>query len=443
MRILDFLPIFLAVSGGFFLTSLRAFFLFHPRRVLHTLRGAFSEGKDSFRTLMLALAGTLGVGNITGVAVGILLGGAGSVFWLLVSALFATVLKYAESTLTASGGHRDGMIGILRGTFSFGRYLSAFYALLCVGLAFFLGAALQSRAVVGVATAVCALPPWISSAIFAVFLFLCLLGGSEKILNKTAVLIPITTVLYIILCIFTIFSEISRLPSVLRMIFSSAFTPSAALSGTFGFLFSSAVREGFCRGLLSNEAGAGTSTLAHAGNRGVSAAAEGILGMCEVFFDTVLLCMLTAFSLLLGAGDPAEYRDGFSYLSAAFSALPDGVWRPVLLFCFFTFAASTALCWYYYGKIAVGTLTKKKKRRTLYPFFFLLAAGVGGLLPELFLVRACDYLLFFAGILSLTALLYHADTVKRETVLAGLMRAPGEPRGERDRRSRRRSRPRS
>lgn len=443
MTLLMLLPLLIAAVGGYFLWRLRAFFLFHPLRTLRTLRGAFTGEGNSFRTLMLALAGTLGVGNITGVAVGLLLGGAGSVFWLLFSALFATVLKYAESTLTAGGEHRDGMIGVIRRRLPGGRFFSAVYALLCLGLAFFLGAGLQCRAVAGAAATLCRIPASVSAACFAAFLAVCFLGGVGKIAEKTAVLIPITTVLYMFLCIFTIFSGISALPSVLHAIFSSAFTPPAAVGGCCGFLLSDAVREGFCRGLLSNEAGAGTSTLAHAGNRATAPAAEGTLGICEVFFDTVLLCMLTAFSLLLGAGDPSLYSDGFSYLYAAFSALPAAVFSPILLFCFFSFAASTSLCWYYYGEIALNTLRKKKKRRTFYPFFFLFSAGVGGVLSELFLVRACDVLLFFAGILSLSALLYGADAVRAETISAGLMTARGERRGERDRRGRARARRRS
>lgn len=436
MSILALLPILIAATGGYFLWKLRAFFLLHPLRTLKTLRGAFTRDADSFGTLMLALAGTLGVGNITGVAVGILLGGAGSVLWLLASALFATVLKYAESTLTAHGAHPDGMIGVIRERLPAGRCLAGVYALLCLGLAFFLGSALQCRAVTGAAETFYTLPPWIFAAIFVVFLFLCFLGGAGRIMEKTSILIPITTLLYIILCIFTIFSNISRLPEVLTAIFSSAFNPSAAASGIFGFLLSASLREGFCRGLLSNEAGAGTSTLAHANNRGVTPATEGVLGMCEVFFDTVLLCMLTAFSLLLGAGNPDGYSDGFSYLSAAFSASPLGVWRPALMLCFFSFAASTSLCWYFYGEVALTSLTGKKKRRTLYPFFFLLSAGVGGLLSEVFLVRICDFLLFFAGILSLSALLRGADTVRRETLAAHLMRGRESPKGERAPRAR-------
>ena len=436
MSILAFLPIFIAVTGGFFLWKLRAFFLLHPVRTFKMLHGAFSRDAASFRTLMLALAGTLGVGNITGVAVGMLLGGAGSVFWLLVSAAFATVLKYAESVLTAHGSHSDGMIGVIRTSLPAGRRLAPVYAFLCLGLSFSLGGALQCRATAGAAEAFYDFSPSVASTIFVLLLFFCFLGGAEKIMQKTAVLIPITAVMYIILCIITILSNITGLASALSLILSSAFSPSAAVSGVLGYLLSESVREGFCRGLLSNEAGAGTSTLAHAKNHGVTPAAEGVLGMCEVFFDTVLLCMLTALSLLLGAGDPRGYTDGFSYLAAAFSSSGFGAWRPVLLLCFFSFAVATSLCWYFYGEVALTALGGKKKRRTFYPFFFLVLTGVGGILSEIFLVRVCDLLLFFAGILSLAALLYGADTVRRETLAAHLMTGGESPREARVRSSR-------
>lgn len=446
MAVTALLPLLLTGGGVWFLWRLRAFFLMHPRRVLRVLRSAFRDGRGahSYTALMLALAGTLGVGNITGVAVGILLGGPGSVLWLLFSALFATVLKFAEATVTASGPYPDGMIGVIRHTLPFGKGAGALYALLCLGLCFLMGGALQCRSAVRAAEGMFSFPVALGTLLFLSFVLFCILGGAKRIMQKTAFLIPIATILYIIICMITIIKGIDRLPHTVSLIISSAFSADALGGGILGFFSSRAVREGFCRGLLSNEAGAGTSTLAHTENAGIPPAAEGVLGMCEVFFDTVLLCMLSALSLLIGAGEPTAFADGFSYLAAAFSSSLGAYYRFPLFFCFFIFAASTSLCWFYYGNAAWDALfPKRKERRGWFSLFFLLAIGAGGICDDMLLFCGCDILLFAAGVLSMSALLLRGDTVRREALAAGLITERGSRREARGKRALRQARHRS
>ena len=139
------LPLIVTLGGGYLLCKLRCFFIFHPLKTVKATIKVFKH-KESFLSLSLALAGTLGVGNIVGVAVGIIIGGAGSVFWLVVSSLFASVLKYSESTLACDSGHH-GMMSAISRTFSHDR-LAHLYAFLCLLLSLSMGASLQTNSVI-------------------------------------------------------------------------------------------------------------------------------------------------------------------------------------------------------------------------------------------------------------------------------------------------------
>ena len=409
---LTFLPLFIALGGGYFLFRLRAFFIFHPRKTLALVREhQKAEGEGIFGRMSLALAGTLGVGNITGVAAGILVGGAGSVFWLFLSALCAAPLKYAESVSVLSlpcDGKRYGFPFFLEKRFrTLGIPLARLYAILTLVLALAMGSALQSAAVAE------ATRSFGSDALTAIFLFsfvifLCvsILGSADKICRATSILIPIAFVLYTIICIVTIFSNISRVLSVIFAVFQNAFSLQSVAGGTVGGALLLSVREGFLRGLLSNEAGAGTSAYAHAKSKNPSPVAEGVLGMGEILFDTVILCMLTAFSILLSVENVALYRNGTELLSAAFSSVLCDAYRIPLLLSIFLFALATSVCWYEYGRCALRFLGRR--RTALFFILYVGAALLGARLGSMALIPLCDVLLFFLVAIALPALIKNA-----------------------------------
>ena len=172
------LPIFISAIGLYFLIRLHFFFILHPIRVGRQALSAIKE-KGAFSSLTLALAGTLGVGNVLGVAVGIIVGGAGSVFWLFISVSFSAVIKYCEVVISSDReslyfGEKGGMYPVIKASFSrFGGLLSTLYALLCLLLSFFMGAALQSLALVDCLNETLGVSCYIGSFILAVFLFFC------------------------------------------------------------------------------------------------------------------------------------------------------------------------------------------------------------------------------------------------------------------------------
>ena len=413
---LNILPIAILCVGGYFLVRLRAFFLLHPLRTVAIAKKEYkAEGKGVFSRLSLALAGTLGVGNVTGVAAGILIGGAGSVFWILISALFSAPLKFAESVATLSltdrDGRRSGFVGLVKKSFrGIGVPLSSLYALLCLGLAFFMGSALQSAAAAETAWALGTKQYGVICAVVFIFvLALCVSGNAEKICKSTSILIPIAMILYIIICIVTIFSGISRMREVLLFVVKDAFSMRAILGGTAGTMLASPIREGFFRGLLSNEAGAGTSAFAHAKNESGSPFFEGILGMAEILFDTVILCMLTAFAILLSVKDLYRFDSGMEILSAAFSSALGKWYVWPLLVSVFLFAVSSAVCWYEYGRCALTSLGLRGGY--LYFFIYLAFSVLGAALGTMALIPLCDALLFFLSLIALPTLIKNRTAV--------------------------------
>lgn len=396
----DFLlPIIILLSGGYMLIKIRFFFILHP---ISTLKLAFTgeNTKGAILSLLLALAGTLGVGNIIGVAFGIAAGGAGSVFWLMVSALFSSALKYGEVCLCAKRRSKLGMIGVIKESFGAGgRRLAILYASLCLGLALSMGAALQGSAI---RSAVISDSP---NSLLPIAMILTLTSAlicsskGEGIRRSIAVIIPMAVLLYSAISFMVIFRHTDRIPTVIGEIFKSAFSLRSATAGGGAAVISAAMREGFARGLLSNEAGAGTSSLSHTALEGKDADRAGIFGIFEVTFDTLILCPMTAFAILLsGKGElPFSRELGFFGGAALFLSLT-------------AFALSTLLCWYYYGDICRKYLIGEQLKRVYFLIFFVFFL-FGILLGAQRLIPTIDFILLLLTILSTATLIKCAKDI--------------------------------
>ncbi len=447
MKLLSLLPPTMAAAGIFLLFKLKFFFFRHPIRTARTLGRSLSR-EGAPRALLLSLAGTLGVGNVVGVGFGIIVGGAGSVFWLLVSAAFSAVLKFAESAVAADmrEGERGGMMYVIRKSFrGRARLLSYGYALFCLLLALTMGSALQSRAAVESLGAERAGVRLGFAMIFALLVIPAVIGGAKKIERVTAIAVPAASVAYVFLTVFVIVLHADRLGMVIADIFRSAFKTRAVAGGVGTYTALGAIREGFCRGLLSNEAGAGTSAMAQARSSSESAAEVGLSAACEVIADTVVLCMLTALAVLCAVPRPAEYSTGMELIRAALSSA-GGFAEPVLCFCISAFAFSTVICWYYYGALSLEFLTGSGKTRG-FTAVFVLSVFVGALSPSRLLIELSDVLLFIMCLFSLSAVIKNSDRLlalsekgglisKGECGKGELCREPRAQRAARKRRSR-------
>ena len=406
MKISLLLPFLVAAFGLILLIRLGFFFVLHPIRTFREMLSSMKE-RQTRRSFFLALAGTLGVGNIFGVSAGIMIGGAGSLFWLFVSSFFSMIIKYAETMLVFSLPR--GSVGMSSAIFSafpgFGRFFSSVYAGLTILLALFMGSAMQASAIVDVAGSASKNYAFISLIILFVAFLPCLLGGAKKIEGLTEILIPVTTIVYILMCIFIILMNFEKMPGVISEIFSSAFSA----EGAFGGISAIAIKEGFARGILSNEAGVGTSALAHARSRGRSPHIAGLFGILEVFFDTTLLCMLTGFSILVSLPDLSIYKTPMSLVAAAFNSSLGDFSVYLLHFCIFAFAYSTIICWYFYGTQCADAYFPRVK--SVYVFAFLMFLFCSVFFSSTILLFVTDSIIFVMAILTLSTIAKKLDCI--------------------------------
>jgi AGCS family alanine or glycine:cation symporter len=251
---------------------------------------------------------------------------------------------------------------------------------------------------------------------------LAILGGTQRIEKFTSFIIPAATLLYVFLTLAVILRNPGRIPHVFKLIISDAFAFDSALGGSAAFIIISKMREGFSRGLLSNEAGAGTSAFAHARNRDESPVSVGLVGMCEVLFDTVVLCMLTGIAVLISVPSPESYSSGLEIVKSALSSLGSFA-TPALTISIFAFAYSTVICWYYYGKCALSYFTKKGE--PVFALLFILSVFFGAIAPSGTLIVISDYLLFFSTIISLATVIKNSDRLRFLSENEGLITKDG------------------
>lgn len=418
------LPLLLFFVGLVYAFTLGWFPLLHPLRTLrHGLRG----GKSAFHGLAMALSGTLGVGNIAGVALAVAYGGAGAVFWMWVSALVSAFLKYAEIVLALRHREKEGesyvggaMYYMKRAAEGrLGRVGAYAFALLCALTALCLGSLVQSAAAAESLSERFRLTPFLGGLLLLALTAPVVMGGARRIAAFAAKLIPLLSLLYIGLALFAILPRLSEMGEVLARIFRDALAPKSGV-GVMAYLSSRALRYGVSRGLLSHEAGAGTAPMAHA-TADNTPAAQGILGIFEVLIDTFVFCTLTAFVLLLAFPTEIPHLGGMALMDASFLALTGWAAPPLLDVSVFLFAYATAVSWYYYGKCAVRYLSSRRIVRRGFLVLYLVALPLGALLSGGLVWRLTDTALSALTMLHALFLLPMVGEVRRETVSVGLI----------------------
>ncbi len=422
------IPPILLLVGVFFLIYLKGYPWRAPRRMLAALRGGTErDGTSPFRAMMLALAGTLGVGNIVGVANAITIGGAGAVFWMWISALFAMILKYAEIVLAVSHRRTDGSGGFFGGAVYYIRdwfaahrrarlavILPIVFAALMVVDALSMGCVIQVRAVGETLEEVVGIPTVYSAVLLVVLTLPLLARGTKGISALTEYLVPIMTAGYIILSVAVLILRRDALGQALLAIWRDAFAPESAVGGVSGFLLSRALRVGTMRGLLSNEGGCGTAPTAHAEADAKSPAHQGVWGIFEVFVDTILLCTATALVILVSGVETSS--GGVMMTVTAYSSVLGGFAGWFFSAAVFCFGYATLLCWGSYGMESVRFLSHKKRWRVLYILVFGLCIlfGVRGA-PEA-VWNIADFAIAAMTAINLFALLLLRREIKGETV---------------------------
>ena len=377
-------PFLLIACGLFFMGYLRVRPLLSPRRMWRVMRTPTEGGVSPFRAVMLALAGTLGVGNIVGVANAIWIGGAGAVFWMWISALVAMLLKYAE-ILLAVRHRREGRDGSFfggayyyikdyfqsHGHFRTAAILSAVFALLMLVNALSMGCVIQANAVSMAFRGVLGVPVWVCGIVLAALTVPVIVKGVHGISALTELLVPIMTAGYVILSVAVLILRRDSIGEAFASILQGAFTPTGVGGGVLGFLTSRALRTGTMRGLLSNEAGCGTAPTAHASANTKSPAAQGVWGIFEVFVDTILLCTVTALVILVNLPEVGMLgSDSVMMTVRAYSSVLGGWSEWFFCAAILCFGYATLLCWANYGAESLRVLSQKPIWRYLYFFAF-------------------------------------------------------------------------
>ena len=375
------IPPMLLLVGVFFLVYLKGYPWRVPGRMLSAMREGGEGQASPFRAMMLALAGTLGVGNIVGVANAIAIGGAGAVFWMWISALFAMILKYSEILLAVShrrtdknGGFFGGAVYYIRDFFLSCRrtrlavILPVAFSVLMVVNALSMGCVIQVRAVGETLQEVVGIPTVYSGVLLVLLTLPLLARGTRGISALTEYLVPIMTAGYIILSTAVLILRRDMLGDVLISVCREAIRPECAVGGVSGFLLSRALRVGTMRGLLSNEGGCGTAPTAHAEADAKKPAHQGVWGIFEVFADTIVLCTATALVILVSGVDMTS--GGVMMTVRAYSSVLGGGAEWFFSAAVFCFGYATLLCWGSYGMESVRFLSSQKRWRILYIFAF-------------------------------------------------------------------------
>lgn len=369
-----------------------------------------TQAKDGsmspFQAVCTALAGTVGTGNIAGVAGAIALGGPGTIFWMWCSAFLGMCTKFSEVTLAihfreknANGEYVGGpMYYIKNGLSKKWHFLAVLYALFGVLTVFGTGNATQVNTIVSsihsalhnlhiIDGTVDERANLIFGIFIAAFVAMVLLGGIQRIGQVSEKLVPFMAALYVILAIGVVILHISRVPAVFAMIFKSAFTPQAATGGIIGSMFLS-MKKGVSRGIFSNEAGLGTGSIAHACADTNNAVHQGMFGIFEVFMDTIVICTLTGLVILLGAPNIVYGQAAGAELTiSGFTATYGGwvsIFTAVAMCCF---AFSTIIGWGLYGSRCIEFLGGEKLVRPFlvaYSFVSIIGATINlGLLWDI------------------------------------------------------------
>lgn len=332
-------------------------FLFAGRQVLGLDRPYTGDGAVSgYKALATSLSATVGVGNIAGIPIAITAGGPGAIFWLFVAGLFGMATKFAEIAIALqfrekdpNGEMRGGAMYVLAKGFRMPWFGSVFAAL-CALAAFGIGNLIQGNSVAAAMQVSFGVPNWVTGLVLVAATALVVLGGLHRIAEVASVLVPVMCGTYVLCALYVVLTNWSELPGVVALVLDSAFTGHAAAGGFAGAAVTSAIRSGIARGLLSNEAGLGSAPIVHAAAVTDHAIRQATYGIFGVFIDTIVVCMLTASTVLL-TGAWTTDLEGLGIAAHAFQEGLPGAWGGSMVsVAVALFGFSTILGWAYYGE---------------------------------------------------------------------------------------------
>lgn len=325
--------IFMSVRTGFFqITRIKTWAnetflaIFKKKSVTKTDE---KKAITQFQALSTALAATIGTGNIAGVATAVCIGGPGAVFWMWISALFGMMTSFSENVLGIffrkknehgewSGGamyYLEEGLKEKKGLRHIAKPLSVMFAIFCVLASFGIGNMAQSNSISSAMQSNFNIPTVVTGVVLAIIAALVVLGGIKRIAKVTEKLVPFMAIFYIAGCLIIFVMNFRHIPYVFSSIFKSAFSFSAVAGGVGGYIIKRAVTMGFKRGVFSNEAGLGSSVMVNCASDVKEPVIQGMWGIFEVFFDTIIVCTLTAFVILSSPANSVSFEEALSNVS--------------------------------------------------------------------------------------------------------------------------------
>ncbi|MFR6366047.1 alanine/glycine:cation symporter family protein [Gallintestinimicrobium sp.] len=359
-------PMLVLLAGTHLYFTIRLGFIQRklPDGLRRSLSSAGSGGLSPYEALSTALAATIGTGNIIGISSAIALGGPGAVFWCWISGFFGMATCYAESVLSAAcrkkradGSFYGGPMYVMEQLLH-NRLLAVLFSVFTVLAALCVGSGVQAHSLTAVISR--RLPVsvhWIGIAA-ALLAGSILIGGAKKTAKVCTCLVPVMSVLYLGSCLFLLVKNAAWIPAALQAIFVSAFSKKAVIGGVAGTAVKMAVRTGMAKGLFTNEAGMGSMPMTAAAAEGLSTRDQGLVSMTGVFWDTLVMCAVTALAILSDmVKNAAPYRAAAAdeYCFVAFSNLPVAG-EDLLSLCLVLFAFATIIGWSFYGECAARYL---------------------------------------------------------------------------------------
>ncbi|MBR5227937.1 MAG: sodium:alanine symporter family protein [Clostridia bacterium] len=353
-----------------------------------SIKGLFSkEDKNSkitpFKALMSILAGTLGIGNITGVASAIIIGGIGSIFWLFVSGFIAVAISYAENYLVLKNRKYDSKSGTYGGAMYIldevleKRKIAELFCIFTLFATVGMGAMVQSNSLTKILTSNFSLSGTFVAITLTIIAGYIVLGGKYRIAKINSVLIPVCTIIYVCLCLGIIFLNIDNIGFALKNILLDAFGFKPVVGAVVGISIMKCISTGFCSGMFSNEAGMGSAPIFSACTEEDKDVKKlSYIMSYSVFVDTIFLCVLTG--ITIAVSNSYMFPNVIDMLNNTFGTVPFG--NILLIICMAVFVIATIPCWEFYGEQVIKFLFGKKYNMFLFKIIYLISVYFGCLL---------------------------------------------------------------
>lgn len=388
------------------------------------------EGEVShFQALASALSATVGLGNIAGVAIAVAMGGPGAVLWLIVAGFLGMSSKFVECTLAQLYRVKRPDGRVLGGPMSYldaglselgmkrlGKVLAVLFAVLCIGGSLGGGNTFQVSQSLGIVRTQIPLfdqMPWLYGLIMVVLVAIVILGGIKRIAATAEKIVPLMCGVYVLACLYILFTNIEAVPTAFGRIIGEAFTPEAGFGGFIGVLVT-----GVRRAVFSNEAGVGSASIAHSAAKTEYPVREGIVALLEPFIDTILVCTMTGLVIVVTGAfeDPANFDVIAKAEGAALTARAMGgeiSWFPwVLTVAVFMFAYSTMISWSYYGERCFVYLFGDRASTT-YKVLFIVFVFLGSVITASNILDFGDLMILSMGVPNILGLILLSGVVKR------------------------------